>query len=69
MWTYGFGVNSAAILFFVMMTWIVLAVLREVRPLWFYILAATLFVLSQVDYFLLNKVRDVGVPASVRRPD
>ena len=26
--------------------------------MWFYILAATLFVLSQLDYFLLNKVRD-----------
>jgi len=25
--------------------------------MWFYILAATLFVLSQLDYFLLNKVR------------
>ena len=47
------------------MTWIVLVVLREVRPLWFYILAATLFVLSQVDYFLLNKVRDVGTNASI----
>jgi len=38
------------------MAWIVLVVLREVRPLWFYILAAALFVLSQLDYFLLNKV-------------
>ena len=50
--------NSAALLFFVMMIWIVLFVLREVRPLWFYILAAALFILSQLDYFLLNKVRD-----------
>jgi len=64
-WTYRFGVGSAAILFFVMMTWIVLAVLREVRPLWFYVLAATLFVLSQVDYFLLNKVCDLGISASI----
>ena len=43
-----------------MMTWIVLVILREVRPMWFYILAATLFVLSQLDYFLLNKVRGIG---------
>lgn len=51
------------------MTWIVLAVLREVRPMWFYILAATLFVLSQLDYFLLNKVCDnsqVVRPSSLR---
>jgi hypothetical protein len=27
--------------------------------MWFYILAATLFVLSQLDYFLLNKVREI----------
>jgi len=58
-------VDSAAVLFFVTMTWIVLVVLREVRPLWFYILAATLFVLSQVDYFLLNKVGDVWIAASI----
>lgn len=28
--------------------------------MWFYIIAATLFVLSQLDYFLLNKVRVGG---------
>jgi hypothetical protein len=38
------------------MTYIVLAVLNEVRPMWFYILSAALFVLSQLDYFLLSKV-------------
>ena len=27
--------------------------------MWFYILAATLFVLSQLNYFLLNKVRHI----------
>ena len=63
--TYHFGVNSAAVLFFALMTWIVLAVLREVRPMWFYIIAAILFVLSQLDYFLLNKVRGRWVSASV----
>jgi len=57
--------GAAAILFFVMMTWIVLVVLREVRPMWFYILAATLFVLSQLDYFLLNKVICRGSNAKV----
>lgn len=60
--------NSAAILFFVLMAWIVLVVLREVRPLWFYILAAVLFVLSQLDYFLLNKVRNGGTTAPARSP-
>jgi hypothetical protein len=38
------------------MLYIVLGVLNEVRPLWFYVLAAVLFVLSQLDYFLLSKV-------------
>lgn len=28
--------------------------------MWFYILAATLFVLSQLDYFLLNKARGLS---------
>ncbi|KAF9652425.1 hypothetical protein BDM02DRAFT_3153833 [Thelephora ganbajun] len=57
--------GAAAILFFVMMTWIVLVVLREIRPMWFYILAATLFVLSQLDYFLLNKVICKGTGAKI----
>lgn len=57
--------GAAAILFFVIMSWIVLAILREIRPMWFYILAATLFVLSQLDYFLLNKVICKGTNGKV----
>ena len=38
------------------MLYIVLGILNEFRPVWYYILAAVLFVLSQLDYFLLNKV-------------
>lgn len=38
------------------MLYIVLGILDELRPVWYYILAAVLFVLSQLDYFLLNKV-------------
>jgi hypothetical protein len=46
----------AAIVYFVLMTYIVLAVLREARPLAYFALAFVLFVLSQLDFFLLNKV-------------
>jgi hypothetical protein len=49
-------VNSAVILYLGIMAYIVLAVLNEVRPMWYYTLSATLFVLSQLDYFLLNKI-------------
>jgi len=45
-----------AVLYFIIMTYIVLAVLNEMRPMLFYVVAAALFVLSQLDYFLLNKV-------------
>jgi len=38
------------------MTYIVLGILNEVRPMWYYTLSATLFVLSQLDYFLLSKI-------------
>lgn len=38
------------------MLYVVLGVLNEVRPTWFFILAAFLFVLSQLAYFLLSKV-------------
>jgi len=48
--------GAAALLYILLMAWVVVGILREVRPLWFYILAAVLFVLSQLDYFLLSKV-------------
>jgi len=48
--------GAAAILYFGFMTYIVLAILNEVRPMWYYILSAVLFILSQLDYFLLSKV-------------
>ncbi|KAJ7860364.1 hypothetical protein B0H14DRAFT_2744466 [Mycena olivaceomarginata] len=50
------AVSATVVIYFALMTYIVLAVLNEVRPMWFYILSAALFVLSQLDYFLLNKV-------------
>lgn len=48
--------RSAAILYFAIMTYVVLAMLNEVRPMWYFVLAAVLFVLSQLDFFLLSKV-------------
>jgi len=45
-----------ALLYFLIMSYIVLKILNETRPLWYYILAATLFVLSQLAWFLLSRV-------------
>ncbi|ETW75644.1 hypothetical protein HETIRDRAFT_446634 [Heterobasidion irregulare TC 32-1] len=55
----------AAILYLGIMTYIVVGVLNEVRPVWYYVLAAVLFVLSQLDYFLLNNVICQGTSAKV----
>ena len=38
------------------MTYVVLGMLNELRPMWYYGLAAVLFVLSQLDFFLLSRV-------------
>lgn len=38
------------------MVYVVLGMLNELRPVWYFILAAVLFVLSQLDFFLLSKV-------------
>ncbi|KAF8478786.1 chitin synthase III catalytic subunit [Gautieria morchelliformis] len=57
--------GAAALLYFGMMAYVVLGVLREVRPLWYYILAAVLFILSQLDYFLLSEVICTGSHAKV----
>ncbi|KAG6370871.1 chitin synthase III catalytic subunit [Boletus reticuloceps] len=46
----------AALVYFGIMLYIVVGVLNEVRPVWYYVISAILFVLSQLDYFLLNKV-------------
>ena len=50
------GTIAAALLYFIVMLYIVLGILNELRPAWLYILAAILFILSQLDYFLLSKV-------------
>ncbi|KAG7092368.1 hypothetical protein E1B28_008727 [Marasmius oreades] len=48
--------GGAAILYFLLITYIVLAVLREVKPMLYYAMAAALFVLSQLAWFLLGRV-------------
>jgi len=55
----------AALLYFGLMAYVVLGILREVRPLWYYVLAAILFILSQLDYFLLSKVICTGSSSKV----
>jgi len=46
----------SVIIYLVIMSYIVLQVLNEIRPLWYYILSAALFVLAQLAWFLLGKV-------------
>ncbi|KAH7925055.1 hypothetical protein BV22DRAFT_1034478 [Leucogyrophana mollusca] len=57
--------GAAALIYFGIMLYIVLGVLNEVRPVWYYVLSAILFVLSQLAYFLLNKVICRGSSAKV----
>ncbi|TRM62276.1 chitin synthase III catalytic subunit [Schizophyllum amplum] len=56
---------AAAFLYLVIMCWIVLGVLNEVRPMWYYVLSAVLFVLSQLAYFLLSHVVCKGTNAKI----
>ncbi|KAJ3576639.1 hypothetical protein NP233_g276 [Leucocoprinus birnbaumii] len=46
----------AAILYLAFMTYIVLHVLNETRPMWYYLLSTILFVLAQLAWFLLGRV-------------
>jgi hypothetical membrane protein len=48
--------GAAALIYFGLMLYIVVGVLNEIRPLWYYVISAILFILSQLDYFLLSKV-------------
>jgi len=45
-----------AVAYFVIMAYVVIGILREGRPLFYYAGAAFLFVLSQLAYFLLSKI-------------
>ena len=57
--------RSAALLYFILMVWIVARVLHEMRPLVYYILAAILFILAQLAYFLLSRPICDGTNAKV----
>jgi hypothetical protein len=45
-----------ALLYLGIMVYIVVRVLNETKPMWYYILAACLFILSQLSWFLLGRV-------------
>lgn len=47
---------SAIIIYLAVMSAIVLHVLNETRPMWYYLISATLFVLAQLAWFLLSRV-------------
>ncbi|TFY82526.1 hypothetical protein EWM64_g1485 [Hericium alpestre] len=47
---------AAAVIYLGLMAYVVLGMLHEVRPMLYYLAAATLFVLSQLDFFLLSRV-------------
>lgn len=47
---------ASAVIYLALMSYIVLHILNETRPMWFYLLSATLFVLSQLAWFLLSRV-------------
>ncbi|KAB5588357.1 Chitin synthase export chaperone [Ceratobasidium theobromae] len=47
---------AATFFYFLIMTYVVLGILREMRPFLYYCGAAFLFVLSQLGYFLLSKI-------------
>ncbi|KAH8116730.1 chitin synthase III catalytic subunit [Phellopilus nigrolimitatus] len=56
---------AAAFLYFVLMAYIVLGVLRERRPMLYYVAAAVCFILAQLAWFLLGKVVCRGSSAKV----
>ncbi|KAI6021704.1 chitin synthase III catalytic subunit-domain-containing protein [Pisolithus microcarpus] len=55
----------AALIYLGLMLYIVVGILNEVRPVWYYVISAILFILSQLAYFLLSKVICQGSSAKV----
>ncbi|KAK7043640.1 hypothetical protein VNI00_008251 [Paramarasmius palmivorus] len=56
---------ASALFYFALMTYIVLGVLNEVKPMWSYIIAAVFFVLAQLAWLLLGKVICRGTNAKI----
>ncbi|KAF8749110.1 Chitin synthase [Rhizoctonia solani] len=56
---------AATFFYFLIMTYVVLGVLREMRPFFYYAAAAFFFVLSQLGYFLLSKIVCRGTSAKL----
>jgi hypothetical protein len=57
--------SSAAFFYFILMVWIVARVLHERRPLVYYSLAAILFIVAQLVYFLLSRTICDGTNAKI----
>jgi len=57
--------GAAAFLYYILMTWVVVVVLREMRPLVYYALAGLLFILAQLAYFLLSRPICNGTNAKI----
>jgi len=55
----------AAIAYFIMMFWVTGVVLRERRPVIYYVLAAILFIFAQLAYFLLSRPICSGTNAKI----
>jgi len=56
---------ATAFLYLVIMSYVVLRVLNETRPMWYYVLATALFILSQLAWFLLSRVICKGSNSTV----
>ncbi|KZP10794.1 hypothetical protein FIBSPDRAFT_962783 [Athelia psychrophila] len=56
---------AATAIYLPLMAHIVLGVLNEVRPMWFYVPSGVLFMLSRLDYFLSNKPICKGMNAKI----
>lgn len=57
--------GAAALIYFLVMLYVVFVMLQEVRPMLWYLVAAAAFVLAQLDVFLLSKVICKGTDAVV----
>ena len=64
-WRLTVALRSAALIYFVLMVWIVARILHEMRPLVYYVLAGILFIFAQLAYFLLSRTICDGTNAKV----
>ncbi|KZT34053.1 hypothetical protein SISSUDRAFT_318192 [Sistotremastrum suecicum HHB10207 ss-3] len=56
---------AATLIYFGIMLWVILHVLQEIPPVWYFVLSLAIFVLAQLDFYILSRTICQGTKAKI----